>query len=158
MSDAFKPLLGRLADGGTLSEEDAGEFFDACLRGDPSPAQVAINTLHGAEICHTILSVPQPIIAAVQGYAMGLGATIALFCDVVIAADDATFADTHVAVGLVAGDGGAVMWPLLMGLAAARYYLLTAAGRRQLGREQDAWQRATQAINGILRMRSAEGA
>jgi anthranilate phosphoribosyltransferase len=40
MSDAFKPLLGRLADGGTLSEEDAGEFFDACLRGDPSPAQV----------------------------------------------------------------------------------------------------------------------
>lgn len=40
MSDAFKPLLSRLADGGTLSEEDAGEFFDACLRGDPSPAQV----------------------------------------------------------------------------------------------------------------------
>jgi anthranilate phosphoribosyltransferase len=40
MSDAFKPLLGRLADGGTLSEEDAGEFFDACLRGDPSPAQI----------------------------------------------------------------------------------------------------------------------
>ncbi|HEX5378352.1 MAG TPA: anthranilate phosphoribosyltransferase [Phenylobacterium sp.] len=41
MSDAFKPLLGRLADGGTLTEEDAGEFFAACLRGEPSPAQVA---------------------------------------------------------------------------------------------------------------------
>ena len=41
MSDAFKPLLGRLADGGTLSEDDAGEFFDACLRGEPTPAQVA---------------------------------------------------------------------------------------------------------------------
>ena len=41
MSDAFKPLLGRLADGGTLTEDDAGEFFDACLRGDPTPAQVA---------------------------------------------------------------------------------------------------------------------
>ena len=41
MSDAFKPLLGRLADGGTLSEDDAGEFFDACLRGEPAPAQVA---------------------------------------------------------------------------------------------------------------------
>ena len=40
MSDAFKPLLSRLADGGTLSEEDAGEFFAACLRGEPTPAQV----------------------------------------------------------------------------------------------------------------------
>src|SRR3954465_5455081 len=41
MSDAFKPLLGRLADGGTLSEDDAGAFFTACLRGEPTPAQVA---------------------------------------------------------------------------------------------------------------------
>lgn len=40
MSEAFKPLLSRLADGGTLSEDDAGEFFAACLRGEPSPAQV----------------------------------------------------------------------------------------------------------------------
>jgi anthranilate phosphoribosyltransferase len=41
MSEAFKPLLGRLADGATLSETDAGEFFAACLRGEPTPAQVA---------------------------------------------------------------------------------------------------------------------
>ena len=41
MSDAFKPLLGLLADGGTLSEENAQDFFAACLRGEPSPAQVA---------------------------------------------------------------------------------------------------------------------
>jgi len=41
VSDAFKPLLSRLADGATLSEEDAGDFFDACLRGEPTPAQVA---------------------------------------------------------------------------------------------------------------------
>jgi len=41
MSDAFKPLLSRLADGGTLSEDDAGDFFAACLRGEPTPAQVA---------------------------------------------------------------------------------------------------------------------
>jgi anthranilate phosphoribosyltransferase len=41
MSDAFKPLLSRLADGGTLTEDDAGEFFAACLRGEPTPAQVA---------------------------------------------------------------------------------------------------------------------
>jgi anthranilate phosphoribosyltransferase len=41
MSDAFKPLLGRLADGATLSEDDAEAFFSACLRGEPTPAQVA---------------------------------------------------------------------------------------------------------------------
>src|SRR6185503_806243 len=40
MSDTFKPLLSLLADGGTLSEESAGEFFAACLRGEPSPGQV----------------------------------------------------------------------------------------------------------------------
>ena len=40
MSEAFKPLLSRLADGGTLSEDDAGDFFAACLRGEPSPGQV----------------------------------------------------------------------------------------------------------------------
>ena len=40
MSDAFKPLLNRLADGATLSEEDAGEFFAACLRGEPTPSQI----------------------------------------------------------------------------------------------------------------------
>jgi anthranilate phosphoribosyltransferase len=40
MSDAFKPLLSRLADGATLSEDDAGEFFAACLRGEPTPAQI----------------------------------------------------------------------------------------------------------------------
>ncbi|MEV7011486.1 enoyl-CoA hydratase/isomerase family protein [Streptosporangium sp. NPDC051022] len=91
----------------------------------PSPAQQVYQLLHGRDILETILSVPQPIVAAVQGYAMGLGATIALFCDVVIAAEDAQFADTHVSVGLVAGDGGAVAWPLAMPLGAARYYLMT---------------------------------
>ncbi|MER7127591.1 enoyl-CoA hydratase/isomerase family protein [Streptosporangium saharense] len=91
----------------------------------PSPAQQVYQLLHGRRILETILSVPQPIVAAVHGYAMGLGATIALFCDVVIAAEDARFADTHVAVGLVAGDGGAVAWPLAMPLGAAKYYLMT---------------------------------
>jgi anthranilate phosphoribosyltransferase len=41
MSDAFKPLLAKLADGGTLTEDDAGAFFAACLRGEPSEAQIA---------------------------------------------------------------------------------------------------------------------
>lgn len=99
----------------------------------PSGGQTVHQTLHGRRILDTILAVPQPIVAAVHGYAMGLGATIALFCDVVVAAEDAVFADTHVSVGLVAGDGGAVMWPLLMPIGAARYYLMT--GDRLSGAE-----------------------
>ena len=66
-----------------------------------------------------------PIVAAVNGPAMGLGASIALLCDVVFMADTATIGDPHVKVGVVAGDGGAVIWPLLVGPARAKQYLLT---------------------------------
>ena len=67
---------------------------------------------------------PQPIIAAVNGDALGLGTSLLLFCDMSIVADDAKLGDTHVRVGLVAGDGGAVMWPLLVGPQKAKEYLM----------------------------------
>lgn len=72
-----------------------------------------------------LLEVPQPVIAAVNGPAIGLGATIALMCDIIVAADDALFGDPHVLIGVVAGDGGAVIWPWLVGMARAKEYLLT---------------------------------
>lgn len=72
-----------------------------------------------------ILECRKPIIAAVNGYAFGLGANIALLCDVVVAARSAVFADTHVRTGVGAGDGGQVIWPLLMGVNRAKYYLMT---------------------------------
>ena len=76
-------------------------------------------------IVHGILDCPKPTIAKVNGDAIGLGATMALLCDISIAADTARFADPHVRVGLVAGDGGALIWPQLIGFAKARHYLLT---------------------------------
>ena len=79
----------------------------------------------GKRLIHNILEVEQPIIAAVNGHAIGLGATLALFCDVIIASEKAKIGDPHVSVGLVAGDGGAVIWPLLCGLAKAKEYLMT---------------------------------
>jgi len=72
-----------------------------------------------------MLNVEPPIIAAVNGDAVGLGATVALFCDVIIAAETARIGDPHVRVGLVAGDGGAVIWPLLVGVAKAKEMLMT---------------------------------
>ncbi len=72
-----------------------------------------------------ILDLEKPIVAAVNGAAAGLGATIALCCDVVIAARNARIGDPHVKVGLTAGDGGALMWPLLVGVNRAKYMLMT---------------------------------
>lgn len=72
-----------------------------------------------------LLDVELPIVAAVNGPAVGLGASVALLCDVVVMADTAVLADPHVAVGIVAGDGGAAIWPLLAGPTVAKRYLLT---------------------------------
>ena len=72
-----------------------------------------------------LLDVEIPIVAAVNGHAMGLGASIALLCDVIFMADTATIGDPHVKVGIVAGDGGVAIWPLAVGPARAKQYLLT---------------------------------
>ena len=79
----------------------------------------------GRRILHNMLWVEQPIVCALNGVAAGLGATIALFSDVIYASDRARIGDTHVRAGLVAGDGGAVIWPLLIGVAKAKELLMT---------------------------------
>jgi enoyl-CoA hydratase len=71
------------------------------------------------------LEVEAPIIVALNGDAIGLGATLALLGDVIFAAEHARLADTHVKIGLVAGDGGAIIWPLLIGVHRAKEYLMT---------------------------------
>ncbi len=68
-----------------------------------------------ADVVRSQLTIPEPVIAAVNGDAIGLGATMALFCDIVFMANEARIADPHVKAGLVAGDGGAILWPLLLG-------------------------------------------
>lgn len=87
----------------------------------------------GRHLITGMLAVEKPLIAMVNGPAAGLGATIALFCDVVFVAEEATVGDRHVNVGLVAGDGGAVAWPLLVGPLRAKELLMT--GRMLTGAE-----------------------
>jgi enoyl-CoA hydratase len=77
------------------------------------------------EIMEEMVRFPLPIVAAVNGGAVGLGCSLAVLCDVVLIADDAFMADPHVSVGLVAGDGGAAAWPLMTSLLKAKEYLLT---------------------------------
>lgn len=76
-------------------------------------------------ILMSMLDLDQPLVARVNGHAVGLGATLALFCDIAIAAEKAKFADPHVKLGFTAGDGGAIIWPALIGHGRARRYLLT---------------------------------
>lgn len=74
-----------------------------------------------------MLECPLPIVAAVNGPAVGLGASLAACSDIVLIAESAYLCDPHVGVGLTAADGGAPTWPLLMSMLRAKEYLLTSA-------------------------------
>ncbi|MGD8417182.1 MAG: enoyl-CoA hydratase-related protein [Pseudomonadales bacterium] len=117
-----------------------GEGRAFCAGGDFSPGDPIGQNPEGPnlmvearQIVDHILECEKPIIAAVNGYAMGLGANVALLCDVVVAGPNSVFADTHVNMGLGAGDGGQLIWPFLVGVNRAKYYLMT--GDRVSGRE-----------------------
>jgi len=84
-----------------------------------------MNATEARRIIHNMLDVEQPIVAAINGAAVGLGCSLALLADITVADETARMADTHVKVGLVAGDGGAIMWPLLVGPSRAKEYLMT---------------------------------
>ena len=102
--------------GGDVEGMDSGEFR-------PAGPRVPFHMVR--HLVANLLEVEQPIVAAVNGDGAGLGATIPLFCDIIVMAEDARLADTHVRMGLVAGDGGVVIWPWLVGMARAKEYLLT---------------------------------
>lgn len=131
--DAVRVVVIKGAGKSFCSGGDVGDFADGRPGESKSGGQQVVAMQSGRQLLDAMLAVRQPVVGVVHGYALGLGATIALFCDVVVAAEDAVFGDTHVSVGLVAGDGGAVAWPLLMPLGHAKYYLLT--GDRLTGKE-----------------------
>lgn len=109
----------------------AGKAF--CAGGDINwmqeavdhPARFEMTATEAKRILRSQLALEKPLICRMNGHAVGLGATLAVACDVVIAADTAVIADPHVSVGLVAGDGGAILWPQMVGFMRAREYLLT---------------------------------
>ena len=76
----------------------------------------------GRCIIRGMVRCPLPVIAAVNGPAVGLGCSIALLCDIVLMSETSFLADPHLRMGLVPGDGGMV-WPALTGLSRAKEYL-----------------------------------
>lgn len=77
------------------------------------------------DLIYDLLSLSIPVISAVNGPAIGLGATLALFADCSVMADTARIGDPHVRIGVAAGDGGAVIWPWLVGINRAKQFLLS---------------------------------
>jgi enoyl-CoA hydratase len=72
-----------------------------------------------------IVECEKPIIAKVRGPAYGMGVNMALACDMVFVSESAVLCDSHVKAGMVAGDGGVLLWPLAIGLHRAKEYLMT---------------------------------
>ena len=78
-----------------------------------------------SDMVYNMINCQKPIVSAINGVAVGAGTVVALLADISICALDARLGDGHVKLGVAAGDHAAILWPLLCGMAKARYYLLT---------------------------------
>ena len=78
-----------------------------------------------SDLVYNMINCEKPIVSAINGVAVGAGLVVALLADISICAEDARLGDGHVKLGAAAGDHAAIIWPLLCGMAKARYYLLT---------------------------------
>lgn len=105
----------------------AGGDFAHILNNADTPAEFEHEIAMARRIVETLVDLEKPVICRLNGHAVGLGATIALLCDIIYASDRAKIGDPHVNIGLVAGDGGVLAWPQRIGLTRAKEYLLTGA-------------------------------
>jgi enoyl-CoA hydratase len=77
------------------------------------------------DLVYNLVNCDKPIISAINGPAAGAGLTTALLADISVIAEEARFTDGHLRIGVAAGDHAAIIWPLLCGIARAKYYLYT---------------------------------
>lgn len=78
-----------------------------------------------SDLVYNMINCTKPIVSAINGVAVGAGTVVALLADISVCAEEAKIGDGHVKLGVAAGDHAAIIWPLLAGMAKARYYLLT---------------------------------
>ena len=103
----------------------AGGDLDHILKNATTPALFDHEAEVAKRIVYTLLDIDKPVVCRLNGHAVGLGATLALFADVIFASEKAKIGDPHVHLGLVAGDGGAVIWAARIGLGRAKEFLLS---------------------------------
>ena len=103
----------------------AGADIEHLARNAAAPERFDHDVRTAKRIVFAMLDLDKPVICKMNGPAIGLGATLALSCDVIYAAEGAKIGDPHVCMGLVAGDGGVALWAQRIGLGRAKEYLLT---------------------------------
>jgi enoyl-CoA hydratase len=102
----------------------SGGYLPNFVRDSQNPVTRRRGVREAERLARSMVACELPVVAAVNGPAIGLGCTLAVMSDLVVMAEDAYLADSHVNVGLVAGDGGAVTWPALLGMLRCKEYLL----------------------------------
>jgi enoyl-CoA hydratase len=103
----------------------AGGDFQVLEEGIGNADVVAQLFKEDRDIVHNMINIDKPIISAINGYAVGAGCAVALMADISIAGESARLLDGHIVLGVAAGDHAAMIWPLQMGMAKAKLYLLT---------------------------------
>jgi len=121
VDDAVRVVVVR-GEGANFS---SGGDFDMIDRMIADEATLIRVWKEASDLVHNMVDCSKPIVSAIRGSAVGAGLAIALLADVSVAADDARILDGHTRLGVAAGDHAVIIWPLLCGLAKARYYLLT---------------------------------
>jgi enoyl-CoA hydratase/carnithine racemase len=89
------------------------------------PRRLAQVVREASDLVYNMINLDKPVVSAINGVAVGAGLVVALLADISIIAESARFTDGHTKLGVVAGDHAAILWPLLCGMAKAKYYLLT---------------------------------
>jgi enoyl-CoA hydratase len=103
----------------------AGGDLDMVEANTTDPRRLANTVREASDIVYNMINLDKPVVSAINGVAVGAGLVVALMADISIIAEDVRFTDGHTKLGVVAGDHAAIVWPLLCGMAKAKYYLLT---------------------------------
>jgi len=103
----------------------AGGDLDMVDANARDPKRLARMTREASDLVYNMVNLDKPVISAINGVAVGAGLVVALLSDISIISETARFTDGHTKLGVVAGDHAAIIWPLLCGMAKAKYYLLT---------------------------------
>jgi enoyl-CoA hydratase/carnithine racemase len=111
---------------GTGSAFSSGGYIPDFVRVAEDPDYRREQNRAARRLMDALAAFPKPVVAAVNGPAVGLGCSIAIACDIVLMGESAYLMDPHIDVGVVAGDGGAALWPLLTSLVKAKEHLLLA--------------------------------
>ncbi len=104
----------------------AGGDLDMIEQQTKNFAEISRIMKEAADIVYNIVDCQKPVISAINGVAVGAGLAVAMMADISIIAEDARFTDGHIRLGVGAGDHAAIVWPILCGMAKAKYYLMTA--------------------------------